>query len=190
MILKIIETRRLLLKGLSPNDMKLIFENNSKDEIKGILGHRSEEDFIKEEFKQRSGYSSYNRSFILFLLIDKASNCIIGRCALHNWNKENSRAEIGYHIEDNNFKRQGLMSEAIEAILEYGFNQINLNRIEALASVNNIPSLQLLEKYNFKREGLLSQHRKTLDQYEDSVLLSLLYDDYNCSTNKKSTEIK
>jgi len=67
---EIIETRRLILKGLSPGDIKYIFENFSKPEIKRILGHRSEEDYLKEESKHRNGYSSYNRSFILFLLAD------------------------------------------------------------------------------------------------------------------------
>ena len=113
-----IETRRLELKGISPDGMKYIFENLTKSEIKKILGHRSEEDYRKEENKYRNGYSSYNRSFILFLLTDKESNTIIGRCGLHNWNKEHKRAEIGYIMEDENFKGKGLMTEAIYAIMD------------------------------------------------------------------------
>jgi ribosomal-protein-alanine N-acetyltransferase len=81
---EIIETQRLLLKGLTPKDMNYIFENYSKPEIKTLLGHRSEEEYLKEEHKQKNGYAAYNRSFILFLMIDKASGTIIGRCGLHN----------------------------------------------------------------------------------------------------------
>lgn len=174
----IIETSRLILKGISPDDMNYIFENLTKSKIKKILGHCSEEDFRKEEFKHKNGYSSYNRSFLLFLLIDKESNSIIGRCGLHNWNKEHKRAEIGYIMEDERFKGKGLMTEALNVIMDYGFSKMNLNRIEALVGIENGPSLRLMEKYNFKREGVLKQHRQIDDQFEDSVLFSKLFCEY------------
>jgi len=179
-----IETSRLILKGISPHDMKYIFENLTKSEIKKILGHRSEQDYRKEEIKHKNGYSSYNRSFILFLLTDKSSNIIIGRCGLHNWNKEHKRAEIGYIMEDERFKRKGFMTEAIHAIMDYGFKKMNLNRIEALVGIENIPSLRLMKKNNFKREGLLRQQWHIADQFEDSVLFSKLYCEYIDEKNK------
>lgn len=175
---EIIETKRLLLKGLSPDNMKYIFENCSKPEIKRILGHRSEEDYQKEESKHKNGYSSYNRSFKLFLITDKASDTIIGRCGIHNWNAEHRRAEIGYVMEDENYKRKGLMTEALGVIIEYGFNKMNLNRMEALVGIGNVPSLRLMEKYNFTKEGVLRQHYFTADNYEDSVLFSKLYQEF------------
>jgi [ribosomal protein S5]-alanine N-acetyltransferase len=175
---EIIETRRLLLKGLSPVDMKDVFENCSKPEIKKILGHRSEEDYQKEESKYKNGYSSYNRSFKLFLMTDKTSNTIIGRCGIHNWNVEHRRAEIGYVIEDENYKRKGLMTETLDVVIEYGFNKMNLHRIEALVGTGNVPSMRLMEKYNFIKEGLLRQHYFTADNYQDSFMFSKLYSEY------------
>ena len=173
-----IETSRLILKGISPDDMKYIFENLTKSEIKKILGHRSEEDYRKEEIKHKNGYSSYNRSFILFLLTDNESNIIIGRCGLHNWNIEHKRAEIGYIMEDESFKGKGLMTEAINAIMNYGFNKMNLNRIEALVGIGNVPSIRLMEKYNFKMEGVLRQHYHISKKIEDSILVSKFYCEY------------
>jgi [ribosomal protein S5]-alanine N-acetyltransferase len=173
-----IETGRLILTGISNEDMKYIFENLSKPEIKKIFGHRSEEEFRIEKTKHKNGYSSYNRSFLLFLLTDKTSGKIIGRCGLHNWNKEHKRAEIGYVMEDEHYKGKGLMAEAVNAIMDYGFNELNLNRIEALVGIKNAPSLRLMEKFNFKREGVLRQHCFIADQFEDSVLFSRLYGEY------------
>lgn len=182
---EIIETRRLILKGLSPEDMKNIFENCSKSEIKKLLGHRTEKDYQKEESKYKNGYSSYNRSFKLFLLTDKKTNTIIGRCGIHNWNAEHRRAEIGYVMEDESYKRKGLMTETLDVIIEYGFNKMNLNRIEALVGIENVPSLRLMEKYNFIKEGVLRQHYYTADKYEDSVLFSKLYHEYISEKNKQ-----
>ncbi len=173
-----IETSRLTLTGISPDGMKYIFDNLTKPEIKKILGHRSEEDYRKEANKHKNGYSSYNRIFITFLLTDKASNSIIGRCGLHNWNIEHKRAEIGYIIADNRFKKQGLMTEAVHAIIDYGFKKLNLNRIEALVGIENMPSLRLMEKFNFKKEGVLRQHYFIDNKFEDSVLFSMLSCEY------------
>jgi ribosomal-protein-alanine N-acetyltransferase len=182
---EIIETERLILKGLSPADMKYIFEQHSKPEIKRILGHHSEEDYQKEESKYRNGYASYNRSFLLFLLTDKASDTIIGRCGLHNWNAEHRRAEIGYVMEDERYKKKGLMAEALGAVIKYGFTKMNLHRIEALVGTGNVPSLRLMEKNNFIREGLLREHYFIDDKYEDSALFSKLHKEYIAECKEK-----
>lgn len=169
-----IETNRLILKGIAPEQMRHLFETFEKTEIKRILGHRSDEDFEKEAYKHKNGYSSYNRSFKLFLLTDKATETIIGRCGIHNWNMDHHRAEIGYVMHDEGFRRKGLMMEALGAIMEYGFQQLNLNRLEALVGAGNVPSLRLMEKYNFIREGVLRQHYLSEGRYEDSILFSKL----------------
>ncbi len=173
-----IETNRLLLTGFSPQDMKSIFENYRQDEIMRILGHRTEIEFHKEEHKQKNGYAAYNRSFLLFLLLEKTSNSIIGRCGLHNWNVEHKRAEIGYDISDENFKRKGFMSEAVSSVIEYGFINLQLHRIEALVGRHNVASLRILEKNNFVKEGLLREHYCVADNFEDSILFSKLRNKY------------
>lgn len=174
----LIETLRLKLTGYSPQNMTFIFENFSTDEIKKLLGHRTDDEFQKEEYKYKNGYASYNRAFILFLLTDKKTNTIIGRCGLHNWNKEHHRAEIGYNMSDENFKRKGLMTEAVSSIIDYGFNKLNLHRIEALVGSNNIPSVKIMERHHFTKEGLLREHNFVTDKYEDSIIYSLLKNEY------------
>lgn len=180
----IIETKRLTLIGYTPQDITYIFETLSKDEIKKRLGHRTDEDYQKEESKHRNGYTSYNRSFILFLLKEKTSSNIIGRCGLHNWSIEHNRAEIGYKISDENFKRKGLMAEAVSAIIEYGFNTLKLQRIEALVGSDNIPSLKIIENNYFVKEGLLRNHYLIDNKYEDSIMFSILQNEYIAKYNK------
>lgn len=172
------ETSRLLLEGLSPENMKYIFDNLPKPEIMEMLGHRSEEDYLKEEYKHKNGYSSYNRSFLLFLLKEKDSGKIIGRCGIHNWNKVDRRAEIGYIMHDEDYKNKGFMSEAAETIIEYGFTVLKLNRIEALVGMLNEPSIRLIEKNNFKMEGILKGYFNTGRKFDHAVLYAKLYNEY------------
>lgn len=183
----VIETQRLILTGYSSQDMTCIFENLSKTEVMNVLGHRSEEDYEKEEWKYKNGYASYNRDFILFLLKEKNANAIIGRCGLHNWNKEHNRAEVGYVIADENFKRKGFMTEAVSAILDYGFHTLNLHRIEALVGSNNVASLKIIESHQFFKEGFLREHYFVGNKYEDSILFSLLKKDYITKESDETT---
>ena len=87
-------------------------------------------------------------------------------------------------MEVERFKRKGLMSEAVSAIIDHGFNKMNLNRIEALVRIGNVPSLRLMEKFHFIKEGVLRQHYYISDKYEDSILFSKLNNEYINEKNK------
>ena len=173
-----LETDRLILKGLTPIDFQIIFESLGKPQIMELLGHRSDEEYAKEEFKYKNGYATYNRTFILFLLNLKEGDKIIGRCGIHNWNKDHHRAEIGYSMEDENYRNQGLMAEAVQAILQYAYSQIELNRLDALVSEENSASIHLLKKFNFQPEAVLREHYFDNGMYKNSVLLAQLRSEY------------
>ncbi|MFK8009428.1 MAG: GNAT family N-acetyltransferase [Saprospiraceae bacterium] len=171
-------TDRLILRILSPEVYDFIYQNFSEEEQMKFLGLSSKEELAKEKNKHDNGLSMFNKSFRGFQLIEKVSDRIIGWCGYHTWYTEHSRAEIGYHISIESFKQKGLMSEALEKILEYGFITMNLHRIEALVAVYNIPSLKLLSKMNFKKEGILREHYLVNDRLEDSVIYSLLKSEF------------
>lgn len=174
----IIETQRLILKGFSPADMNYIFAQHTKDDVMDILGHRNESEYEKELNRYQNGYSTYNKSFLLFLLIDKLTKGVIGHCGFHNWNIEQKRAELGYDISEENCKRKGLMSEAVNEIIAYGFDKLALHRIEALVGSDNTPSLKILAKHTFVREGLLRKHYFINGKYVDSIIFSKLREEY------------
>jgi ribosomal-protein-alanine N-acetyltransferase len=111
-------------------------------------------------------------------MIDKATQQTIGGGGFHNWYADHKRAELGYALENESYKRKGLMTEALNFIIDYGFKNMELNRIEAFIGPNNIASLKLISKYNFTREGQLRQHYMKEGKLEDSIVFSLLREDY------------
>lgn len=171
-------TDRLILRILSPEVYDFIYQNFSEKEQMEFLGLSSQEELMQEKNKYDRGLSTFNKSFRSFQLIDKASDEIIGWCGYHTWYTEHSRAEIGYGLFDDSFKQKGMMSEALKTILEYGFITMKLHRIEALVATYNIPSLKLLDKMNFKKEGVLREHYLVNDRMEDSVIFSLLKNEF------------
>ena len=79
------------------------------------------------------------------------------------------------------------MTEAVSSIIDYGFNELNLHRIEALVGSNNIPSLKIIESQHFTKEGLLRQHYYLANKYEDSIVFSILYKEYIDNKNDKTS---
>lgn len=178
MVLETLETSRLFLQKLSPEVMKKIFEENEGDEIKKILGVMTEQAFEKHKKIYEKGYESYNRSMFNFQLVEKSSNRIIGNCGYHTWNPQHQRAEIGYELNSDEHKNKGYMTEALEKIIKYGFQTMKLNRIEAVIDSNNIPSLKLLQKFGFSKEGTMRRHYLVGKIFEDSDLYSLLKSEF------------
>lgn len=171
-------TDRLILRILTPEVYDYIYQNFSPVEQMKFLGLSSEEELATEKGKYDKGLSMFNKSFRVFQLIDKSSEKIIGWCGYHTWYVDHNRAEIGYGLFDDAFKQKGFMSEALLPIIEYGFVTMKLHRIEAFAASYNIPSLKLLGKMNFKKEGVLREHYFVNDRMEDSVVYSLLKNEF------------
>jgi len=66
------------------------------------------------------------------------------------------------------------MSEALKTILKYGFEKMQLHRVEAFIGSENEASLNLVKKFNFTYEGKMRQHYKVKEKMEDSLVFSLL----------------
>ncbi|MDF2436943.1 MAG: alanine acetyltransferase [Bacteroidota bacterium] len=175
---EILTTERLLLKKLTPEGFAWIFENLSKEEIKKELGLSADEEFETEKKKNTGGYKTYNKSIVHFKLILKETNEVIGGAGFHNWYFDHFRAELGYALTKDEYKRKGLMGEAVSTILNYGFNQMNLNRVEACISPANDASLALIKKFNFTQEGYLKQHYVRNGEVQDTIIFSLLKEEY------------
>src|SRR5215217_8366113 len=138
--INIIDTARLTLREITPKIYDILFRSYNDQDIKETLGLASDEELDIEKDRYLQGMTTYNRSFVLFLLIEKATGKLVGRCGYHTWYFQHNRAEIGYAMTDETYKRKGFMTEAMAAVIAYGFNTMNLHRIEAFISPQNIPS--------------------------------------------------
>jgi len=143
-----------------------------------MLGLDSEEKLQEEKRKYKAGLSSYNKKFVHFFLLHPESNEVIGWCGYHIWYTDHDRAEIGYTFFNDEFKNKGFMTEVLAWVLNYGFKEMNLHRVEAFVGTDNVASLKLLDKFGFKKEGHAKEHSDTNNCFEDSLLFALLAQDF------------
>lgn len=169
-----LETRRLILRERNTQILDKIFKEYDESAQLQFFNFKTQEELIAEKDRFQRGYDSYYISYIFWDLIEKSTGNIIGACGYHTWIKTHNKAEIGYAITNENAKRKGYMSEAIQRIIQYGFDEMKLFRIEACISPENTPSVRLAEKNNFTREGIKREDYLKDGVYVNSALYGLL----------------
>jgi ribosomal-protein-alanine N-acetyltransferase len=101
------------------------------------------------------------------------SGDFIGTCGLFAWNRSWRKCSVGYELTKT-AQGHGYMQEAMSCVISWGFQQMQLNRIEAQTHPNNERSIALLGRLGFVEEGRLRQAAYWAGQYHDMLQFSLL----------------
>lgn len=98
---------------------------------------------------------------------------VIGTCSFHGLNEAHHYVELGYELH-RDYWGQGIMTEAVSAVLDFGFTELGMNRVEARIDIANERSKKLLERLGFTYEGYLRQRFFLGDRYDDDHYFGLL----------------
>lgn len=156
---------------ISLGELKLVQHTEPDEKISGIL---NEPDIVENLSESRS-YPGPMPTTICFR-IEKDGE-VIGQSCLKNIKWINHKAEISLFIKKNNQAR-GYGLEVLKAIIEYGFNRLNLFRLEAEVIDGNTASLKLMAKTGFTKEGQLRQAKFVNGKYKDLLRFGLLKNEY------------
>ncbi len=129
-----------------------------------------QEEQIKELYKQRD--------FIPFTIVVKKTDKPIGITAFHRVDLVGRAAIYSIVISDPGEWGKGYGSEVTELMVEYGFNVLNLNRIQLHVVVHNSRGIKAYEKAGFRKEGLLRQAMYQNDQYFDFYVMAILREEF------------
>ena len=169
-----LETERLILRKMVLNDAEAVFAYASNSEVSRYTlweTHRSIED--SRAFLEFATQKYENGGEPDWGIVYRGNGCLVGACGLVNWEAEHARAEVGFVLSREYWGR-GLMSEAVRAILRFGFERMNLNRIEARCIAENAASARVMEKAGMFYEGTLRQREYIKGAYRDIKLYAIL----------------
>ena len=107
----------------------------------------------------------------------KATGQVIGTIGWMWIQRDNASAEAGYSL-NRHFWNQGIMTEALGALIDYGFRGMNLNRIEAQHETLNPASGAVMRKCGMVKEGTLRQRMLNKGRFVDVDLYAILRRDY------------
>ena len=111
--------------------------------------------------------------------IDKTeNNNFVGLIAINLGKTNYKTAEVWFKIHKDHW-RKGYTTEALTRLLDFGFNDLKLHRIEAGCAAENIASIKTLEKAGFTREGMKRKKLPIRGEWKDNFFYGILEEDYN-----------
>ncbi len=111
------------------------------------------------------------------LLVDRVGGAIVGGITLSNIRRQPAQAGTLVYWIGEDFAKNGLMSEALTALRDYAFNILDLSRLEAACLPENKASRKLLERCQFKYEGVAQAYLQINGRWRNHVLYACLRTD-------------
>ena len=169
-----LETERLLLRRVVIEDVNEIFALRSDQEVMKYIPRtlvKTTEDalahiaMIDEKIDSNEG--------INWAITLKNNPRLIGLIGHYRIRPEHFRAEIGYMLLPE-YHGKGIISEAIQGVVKYGFDKMKLHSIEAIIDPENFASEKVLQKNGFVKEAHLTDNEYFEGRFLDTVIYSIL----------------
>ena len=182
-----LHTRRLLLRRMMPSDAYDMYEYACRADVTRYLTwepHPSRDytrqylEFINTRYKSGDFYDWA----IIWRADGDMNEKMIGTCGFTRFDYNNNFAEVGYVINPA-YRGRGVAPEALRRVMEFGFEELGLNRIEARYMVGNDVSRRVMEKVGMHFEGIRRRALLYGNAYRDIGYCSILAEDFRASRN-------
>jgi len=171
-----IRTTRLTLRKLQDSDDTDLKNNISKEVVRWLpdIPFPYSLDCVKK-YIARSKEDFKNKKALDFGIIFEGR--LIGTISLSKIDFKLKEARLAYLL-NKNFWGMGIVSEAIEHVLKYGFEHLKLNRIYTGIILENKASYKILIKYRFKKVGITQNHHFIRGKHYDEIIMALYSKNY------------
>ena len=184
----ILKTARLQLIEVTDEHAPAIFCILSNEDVTRFYGM----DPLQKQDDALNIIGSFKHTFasrqgIRWGIVTRDSGTFIGTIGLNHLSLYSKKAEIGFELDPAHWRR-GYAAEAIEAVLEYAFETLELYRMGAVTFVENEASVQLLTQIGFEEEGMLRGYLFQGGTSHDGRIFSLLKPDFEVSRQERKQE--
>lgn len=174
-----INTDRLCLKRIIPADSVQMYNNFARDDrVSRYMSwdsFKSVEDVEKWLYEWQEEYKKDDTYYWGMYL--KSSNELIGTIYLLTEGRIAKVGSLSYCL-GYNYWGKGYTCEAVKSIIDFAFNKVDYNRIEAFYAKSNTQSARVMQKAGMKLDGTLRQRCKTFNGFEDCIYYSILKEEY------------
>jgi RimJ/RimL family protein N-acetyltransferase len=173
-LLPVLESDRLRLRWLEDSDVEQLYKIFSDPKVMRYWSTPPLHD-LEAAFELLREIQELNRkrSMLKWGVALKPSDKVIGTVTLFNMDLRNGRAEIGY-AQAAEYWGRGYMHEALQTLLSYCFEKMELRRLEADVDPRNHSSIKTLERLGFEKEGFLRERWHVDGEIQDALFYGLL----------------
>ena len=174
-----LETKRLILRRINIHDAKDIFEYSKDPEVaRHVLWSAQKELGEAKDYCRFMARRYRNDEPSSWGIIERATNRLVGTIGYMDYNEDNATVEVGYSLA-RWLWNGGYMTEALSRVIEYTFEHMEINRIEAQHELENPSSGRVMEKCGMRKEGELRQRLYNKGRYVDVALYAILKADHD-----------
>ncbi|BFH13790.1 GNAT family N-acetyltransferase [Paenibacillus melissococcoides] len=184
-----LQTECFLLRAMEERDCRDIFDLYSLEDVvryTPLEPFQSIQDVIREWNWHQQIFAE--QSGLRWVIEEKSSAKVIGTCGFLQYEKTHRRIELGYDLAPPYWGR-GVMTEAAQRILSFGFRDIGVNRIEAKIDPENIASERLLLRLGFQKEGVMRQQEFEKERYVDIAVFSILKREFDAQRQALTSDV-
>lgn len=172
-----LETERLILRKVTKNDVQDMFAYCSIPEVATYVPWETHQTVADSEQFIQFILSQYEGGKLAPWAIEyKETGKMIGTFDFVTWFPQHARAEIGF-VLSKDYWGNGITVEAAKKVIQYGYNEMNLNIIKAPCIKENTQSRQVLEKLGMHLDGVLRDEYMIKGQFRDMAVYSLRNDE-------------
>ena len=174
-----LETPRLILRRIAMSDAKDIFAYSCDEEVARHVLWSAQKSIGEAKDNCRFMMRKYkNDEPSSWGIIEKATGKLVGTIGFMDYSEDNASVEVGYSLA-RWLWNGGYMTEALSCVIDYAFENMDINRIEAQHELTNPSSGRVMEKCGMRKEGVLRQRLYNKGRYVDVALYAILKEDYD-----------
>ena len=173
-----ISTDRLILRRMTMKDAQDIFEYSRDPEVARHVLWTAQKHISEAKEYVRYMTKRYRDDLpSSWGIIEKKTGKLVGTIGYMTYSEDNNSVEVGYSLA-HWLWNGGYMTEALRRVIDYTFEDMEINRIEAQHELTNPSSGRVMEKCGMKKEGVLRQRLYNKGKYVDVALYAILHSDY------------
>ncbi len=170
-----LQSQNVYLRALEPEDLLFIYEIENDENIWEVSNTQTPySQFLIKKYLKNSHQDIYEAKQLRLVICKNKDFKAIGLIDLFDYDPRNNRAGIGIIIKDENDRNQGVGSQALEVLIKYSFQKLNLNQLFANINSQNSSSVALFTKFGFQKIGTKKQWNLIDGIYQDEDLFQLI----------------
>tara|TARA_B110001454_G_C12714438_1_gene432044 strand:+ start:992 stop:1516 length:525 start_codon:yes stop_codon:yes gene_type:complete len=174
--MKTLKGTHINLRALEPEDLDFLYQIENNESFWQVSHTNTPfSKYILKQYLENAHLDIFEAKQLRLLIEEKLTRKQIGMIDLFDFNPIHKRAGIGILIHPK-FQKNGFASEALSNLISYCFSHLNLHQLYANISSDNIKSISLFTKHDFKEAGIKKDWNLLNGKFTDEVLFQLIKD--------------
>lgn len=173
--MKALQGQKIYLRALEPEDLDFIYLVENDEEIWHVSQTQTPYSYyLIKQYLENAHLDIYEAKQLRMVICCIETKKTVGLIDLFDFDPKNRRAGVGILLQSTENRNKGYGSEAVQLMIKYSFEHLNLNQLYANISVKNEASMALFIKFGFQLIGIKKAWNLTSQGYEDEGFYQLI----------------